>query len=300
MLANSCSTGIERTKTVTLSRADKKFLQKSPEESFIDSIIVTPLSSWQIGKQFVVTDNKASLLYDLYDAGGRLIHGDSLKGCNVSFMGVNKESDPAGGDVYHAVFSIDESGRKMTYRSRKDFDDLNKAIWSDFPFLIDKDILNQLNNLLRNRKLWIKTSLWNDSQGSQINGAKFIPVTVTDIEPGNGVFPMRVVFTDGKIIAYVPMNMKGGNALYESRTFPTLFSLADPKLAYPNITPEIWTLICEGNVTQGMTKEECKLSMGNPKDVESGHDWNSLMDYWKYDNGAYLMFQDGRLINYRK
>lgn len=94
--------------------------------------------------------------------------------------------------------------------------------------------------------------------------------------------------------------MKGSSSNYESRSFSSLFSLNDPKLAYPGITPEIWEIICRGGLTVGMTKEECKLSLGNPKEVDTGHDWNSLMDYWKYDDGTYLLFQDGRLINYRK
>ena len=49
----------------------------------------------------------------------------------------------------------------------------------------------------------------------------------------------------------------------------------------------------------GMTKEECKLSLGNPTDVNSGHDWNSTIDFWQYPNGSYLRFQDGLLVSFR-
>ena len=48
-----------------------------------------------------------------------------------------------------------------------------------------------------------------------------------------------------------------------------------------------------------MTKEECKLSLGNPTDVNSGHDWNSTIDFWQYPNGSYLRFQDGLLVSFR-
>ena len=47
----------------------------------------------------------------------------------------------------------------------------------------------------------------------------------------------------------------------------------------------VWEMICAGKVREGMTKEECRLSLGNPDDVDSGHDWNSTLDIWRYENG---------------
>ena len=85
----------------------------------------------------------------------------------------------------------------------------------------------------------------------------------------------------------------------ESRTFPSLVSIYDPKLKYPQITAETWKLIQEGKVALGMTKEECKLSLGNPSEADSGHDWNNTIDVWSYPDGTCLHFQDGLLVNFR-
>ena len=85
----------------------------------------------------------------------------------------------------------------------------------------------------------------------------------------------------------------------ESRTFADLFFVADPKIRHSSIRPEIWELICEGKVKSGMTKEECKLALGNPDDVATGHDWNQTIDIWNYKNGMYLQFQDGLLTKFR-
>ena len=93
--------------------------------------------------------------------------------------------------------------------------------------------------------------------------------------------------------------MNAGGAGNESRTFQNLFSLADPKIKFPGIQDEVWSLIQLGKVRPGMTKEECKLSLGNPSDVNSGHDWNSTIDLWQYTNGTFLRFQDGVLLDFR-
>ena len=93
--------------------------------------------------------------------------------------------------------------------------------------------------------------------------------------------------------------MNIGSSGVESRTFRNLFYLSDPKLKYPDILPSTWEAIQNGRLVKGMTKDECKLSVGNPSDVNSGHDWNSTLDVWQYPNGTYLQFQDGVLVGFR-
>lgn len=298
--STACSTGIERTKTVKLSKADKKFLIPAPEDIFMDSIAVEQLNQWKPGKSFRVADNKVSLLYEVYDKSGRRCHEDSLEGKTAKYIGIKEMTNAAGNLVYIVNFYIPDLEKTLQFRSGKDYRDLMNSTWADFPFLIDEELVALIDERLRGREVWIKTPLWYDKDGVLTNGSKFIPVRIISVTPGTGVFAMNASFTDGKTVANVPMNMKGSSSNYESRSFSSLFSLNDPKLAYPGITPEIWEIICRGCLTVGMTKEECKLSLGNPKEVDTGHDWNSLMDYWKYDDGTYLLFQDGRLINYRK
>ena len=88
--------------------------------------------------------------------------------------------------------------------------------------------------------------------------------------------------------------------LHDSRSFSALFYLSDPKRRYPQITQENWALIQEGKVGLGMTKEECKLAIGNPDEVRSGHNRAQIMDIWQYSNGTYLFFADGLLNEYRQ
>ena len=93
--------------------------------------------------------------------------------------------------------------------------------------------------------------------------------------------------------------MNPSNRGLESRTFSTLFYLSDPKLRYPSIRRDVWDLIRNESVREGMTKEECKLALGNPDDVATGHDWSQTIDIWNYKNGTFLQFQDGLLTRFR-
>jgi hypothetical protein len=48
-----------------------------------------------------------------------------------------------------------------------------------------------------------------------------------------------------------------------------------------------------------MTKEECRLSLGNPAEVDTGHDYSQTLDLWKYNDGTTLWFEDGILTRIR-
>ena len=48
-----------------------------------------------------------------------------------------------------------------------------------------------------------------------------------------------------------------------------------------------------------MPRDECRLSLGAPKDVDYGRSYSSAYEQWTYSNGAYLIFEDGLLKRYR-
>ena len=166
------------------------------------------------------------------------------------------------------------------------------------PMIIDLEIVKKVGDRLIGKTFWTKSALWYDMEGEKINGRKFVPVKIEDIKAGDMVFPFKIFVSDenGKN-AILYMNLI--NSGMESRTFPAVFFVNDPKLKYPAISQEVWDLITRGLVAEGMTKEECKLSLGTPDDVNSGHDWNQTIDLWRYDNGMYLRFQDGILTSFR-
>ncbi|MCH5239528.1 MAG: hypothetical protein J1F38_04845 [Muribaculaceae bacterium] len=293
----SCFTGIESTKKITLSREEKKLTLPTPEEEYMMSLTSTPLKEWPTGKRFIVSDDKAILVI-VPQRGIYPTPPDSLKGKVMEFLGIESKINAAGN--INVGLSFTDGAYTYDYDTGKDFEYAMEHFQSDqIPMLIDEDMILMARNLLVGQKFWIRSPLWYDKEGNRIDGKKFVEVTVTGVEPGNLVFPLQLqITTKDNNVAYVFMNF--GNADNESRSFHNIFSLTDIKKHYPAIENDVWELICNGKVKAGMTKEEVKLSVGNPSDTSSGHDYSQTYDIWSFDNGMVLWFEDGRLVRTRQ
>jgi hypothetical protein len=276
-----------------MSGSEKRAVLPSAEDDFISALAPIPISAWKTGKKFLVTDNKASLLFDA--AVSDISYADSLKNEIISFASLNHRIKPDGNQ--EAVIIYNWNGKQLVYPTNRSLDSALASITgSNIPMLIDLDMVSTCDSLIKGKTLWTRTGLWYDENLQQIDGIRFAKVYVDSITPGNLVFPFMVHFTDpaGRH-AHIPMNISSGSNLSDNRSFGSLFALSDPRVKYPTITDEHWDLICSGKVELGMTKDECRLSLGNPHDLDSGHDWNSTIDIWRYSDGRCLMFQDGLL-----
>lgn len=293
----SCFTGIESTKKINLSREDKKRNTPTPEELFMSQIQGSPLSDWQRGKRFIVSDNKA-LLVIVPQEGLLPVAPDSIKGKILEFEGVQSKINAAGELTVTIVFS--DGIFLYTYNTGKEFDEAMVNVKSDqIPMLIDEEMVTAARGLLKGKKFWSKSSLWYNEQGERIDGLKYSEVIVEDVFPGNYIFPLwlKLKAEDNKN-AFLYMNF--GSADNESRAFANLFSLSDIRKQYPGIEPETWNLISRGEVKEGMTKDEVRLALGNPRDLTSGHDYSQTLDIWRYENGKVIWFEDGRIVRIRQ
>ena len=114
------------------------------------------------------------------------------------------------------------------------------------------------------------------------------------------VLPLKVLFTAKDNGDKACLWMTDGNTLMQGRDFDALFSLRDIRRSYSSISDANWRRIVNGQVAEGMTKEECRLAKGAPKSIRQLPDQRGLREYWLYDGGAYLYFVDGILTNNRK
>lgn len=294
---SSCFTGIESTKKINLSREDKKNLHPSKEESFMYNLQPIPLKEWQNGKNFIVSDNRA-LMVIIPEEGILPYAPDSIKGKTFKFVGVEPKINAAGNLTVAIRFSDDTY--IYYYDTGKEFDKAMEEVKSDqIPMLIDQDMIDQARDILANQQVWSRSNLWYDSDGNRIDGKKYVELTIIDVTPGNMVFPLKLELkTEDGHTVYVYMNF--GNADNESRAFHNLFSLTDIRKHYPSIEKETWEYISEGKVKEGMTKDEVRLALGNPNDLNSGHDYSQTLDIWSYENGRVLWFEDGRLVRIRQ
>lgn len=145
------------------------------------------------------------------------------------------------------------------------------------------------------------TQLWYSPDGAQtVPGLRHVPVTITDVQPGNAVYPLRVVFRSDSMPGERSMYMTLGSGRTSTRNFHTLFAFENPKVKYPFITDEVWDLIQHSLVKKGMTRLECRLALGAPQTVGQRPYSAGMYEYWQYSDGVYLLFEEGYLSFARK
>lgn len=75
-----------------------------------------------------------------------------------------------------------------------------------------------------------------------------------------------------------------------------LFGFEDIQKKYPGITEKRWQLISRGDLEAGMSTDECRLSVGDPVEIELKKD--NRFETWFY-NGKTLEFENGTLRRYK-
>lgn len=298
VLLTSCFTGVEGTQTIRMSRKETKIAAPTPEEMFLSDIVTgVPLGEWKEGRRFYVSDDKIALLLlqrSLTDDISRQPH----KGDILTFRGTEQEKHPDGSTTI--VLCLEEDSSVYLYDTGRSAEEAFREYNTLQPeALIDMETINRLDKRLHDRTFWTRSSLWYDRDDEDFRGRKYVTVTVTAVTPGNMVFPVKITFRDesGTEGNYY-MNL-GDEKISTSRSFASLFYLEDLRKHYPQIDEEVWRLIQNGQVKEGMTKQECRLALGAPIDSESSRDYTSLRDYWKYDGGRYLVFENGLLVEFR-
>ena len=298
LMLTACFTGVESTKAIT--KKDVKRALEGTEEAVdaergkMYSVAKASFAEWQPGKLFYVTDDNVKLLFAPNAASATA----SLQQHYLSYKGYSTDTSIDGKDCVVIAFA-DEAGNEYLLPTNKTLEELSQPqLPYSIPFLIDIDEILQLRSMLVGKAVYVKSPLWYDAQGNLITGRKFVKVEIKDVLPGNKVFPYKVRFADGEREAY--MFMSSAQSSVQNRTYTDLFSDSDVHLRYPEISDENWACIIRGDVALGMTKDECRLSLGTPKTIDRRPTYDGLVEYWTYDNGVYLIFEDGLLRRYRK
>ncbi len=286
-----CFTGIESTPKITASDVRRENALPTTEDGFLAKVTPSPFKEWTAGKRFHVTDDKVSLIF-----GPTLKPGTKLAGKTITYDSATTSADFTGREVTDLTF-VTPDGQRPVYRINRDIS--TDSASPDVPFTIQKSIIEDARNLLQGKRLYIMTSQWRDSLDRITGGRKFVPVTITDIGYGTANYPIRVTFTDDGSGKEAMLFLSTGDDTKSSRRFAAQFSLDNPRKRYPAITDETWALIIDGKLRQGMTRDECRLSLGAPNDVDRAAGYNAMHEVWSYENGIYLIFEDGLLKTFR-
>lgn len=292
-MLTSCFTGIESTPKITASDVRKENIKETSEQKFTADISGEPLGDWKRGKRFYVTDNRlASLMGPGADQNG------NLRGTMITFNSYMPEISITG-DTITALNFTDSKGNILRYRSDSSPEALIARRSVEIPFTIEESIIDEVRRRMKGNTYYVMTSMWYDAADQSMTGLKFVPVTVEEVMEGNTVYPVKLILklADGHLFR---LFMSVGSNLKAPRGFATLFSFTDPRLRYPSVTEENWNNIIHGRVAEGMTRDECRLSLGAPARITRRNDRSYLYEMWHYENGVYLVFQDGLLSNFRR
>lgn len=293
VLVSSCFTGIESTPKITANDVKKQNVVITPEQRFIAGVGVIPFSQWHAGKRFYVTDDKIALAF------GASSHGvGNMKGGLLTYIGLDSVTDVAGNNIAVLSFSND-SGDTLVYRTDFPIKILKSKEAMEIPYAIDLDVVACVNETLATKELFILTPAWLNADGASVNGRKFVKVVIDKVIPGNSMYPLMVCFTDDKGTKGA-VYMSLGASRQATRNFDTLFSFRDPRVNYQNVSDENWDRIKNGQVALEMTREECRLALGSPKEIDRRPGYGGVAERWIYPDGVYLLFEDGVLSDFRR
>lgn len=289
-----CGTGIESTAPVTdkeVKRVEDYYAESSVQSTL--KISSDSVSSWRKGKPFYVTNDRVVLIFENPDnytpdqihlAGRTLLYQGFEVGSVLDNRAVVTLKFTDGTNVYR-------------YCTNKEM----SALPRDFqvPFLVDEDMVSSVAKQIVGQTLYVRTRLWYDVHSQQmIDRRQYIAVKVDSVLPGDDALPLKVVFTTVDTHERAMLRISTGKSL-QSRDFDSMFSLKDPRSEYPDITPENWLRITMGKVAEGMNKVECRMAKGAPKQIVRNPTHDGMGEYWYYDGGEFLHFEDGILKQFR-
>lgn len=298
LLLQSCFTGVESTPKITYkdvkeNRADRK----APETELAATFVAPDFAGWRDGKRFYVTSDRISLVLAA-DRPADVVF--PREGSEMIFRGCRTATSLTGNDVVEILFTLPGTADTLAYRTNATTAELMARKKVEVPFTIDTDLVAAVHSAIVGKNLFVKTPLWFNADGQAVEGRKFVKVHITDVQPANEIYPFRVLFTDDYGTTHSVFMSADNGSRWSPREFDAIFSFTDPHLDYPRISDEMWSYIIRNRVKEGMTKPEARLSLGDPANIDRGHDHSSAYERWNYSNGIYLIFEDGLLVRFNR
>lgn len=224
----------------------------------------------------------------------------NMKGTRWIYDSMVSEEDWMGQQLLQLRF-ISPQGRAYRYSTGRPMSAVSDTAYHPaISVLYPESHIVRTDSIFRSRTLYI---LYNDARvfypadtlpGTSIH-QKFVPVQVDSVTVGTEVAPLCVHFTNSGEKGYFYASLPGSRQTSTSTPLTRYFSLTDPYLPHPDITPEIWSVIQQSQVRVDMTAEEVRLAWGRPSRVERKPSRTGVIEYWYYSNNRVLQMWDGRL-----
>lgn len=290
----SCFTGIESTPRISSGDVRKHDAATlTAEQQFLSEIKPAIPSEWATGKRFYITDDKISIIFLPGETST-----DSLTGHDLVFERFEFNQSVTGEDNVRAVFHLDDNAAELVYPldvTPKDFKERKRL---EVPFTVERSVVEAVDSAMIGQTYYISTPKWyKASDDKAVKGLRHIPVKIDRVDAGTYIYPLRVYFTCEGEGYWIPMTI--GTDRSATKNFAAVFNFDNPRVKYPLIKDETWDLIVHSRVAEGMTRDECRLALGAPNSYRTIPTINAIVEQWSYDDGMYLMFEDGILTRFR-
>lgn len=293
---SGCFTGVESTPKIKASEAEKveKEIGGKAESEFLSGVAPLPPSEWDGQTRFYVSDDKISLIFTSTST-----RTDSLAGHTLSFRGFAPTASVTGEDATEVTF-ISDRGDLLHYVISATPDEILRRNRLDIPFTVEMTPVAKADSLMRGHTYYVTTAIWYDDTGRAVNRLRHVPVTVVSVTAGNHNHPLLVNFHEQGSETVYSVFMTIGNDRMATRNFETLFAFDNPRSKYPQIADDMWEKIIHSQLADGMTRDEARLALGAPNEITRVPTNAAMIERWSYDDGIYLIFEDGILTRFRK
>lgn len=294
LILQGCFTGVDSTPKIKPSEVRRSLPAPKAEDSYLGGLNEQPPSQWEVGKRFLVADRRIGLAMGLPGSQSRIVRGDTIR-----YVGHETIVPVTGGQVEVLIFR-GPANTELRYRTSLEPRQFDRATAVSLPYAIDLDLVEQVRRQMQDKDYYLMTSAAYDLAGQPLKTRRFIPVRVDSVRPGNEYYPLQLLLTDSdhkRLMLYMSADNQQGKM---PRRFSNLFSLTDPRLNHPNITDANWKLITNGRVAEGMTREEVLLAVGQPDNIDRQPGYSYMREIWTFENGIYLIFEDGLLRAFRQ
>lgn len=290
-MMQGCFTGIESTPKITSKEVSRRQADVSAEEKFAQTLLPESFSKWQPGHRLLVADSRLGMLFER--------EPEVAEGTILEYCGFEPGISYTGDSIVMLEFTERQSARLLRYRLNHSPSELNMLERFTLPLTVDLEMIDKMKSQLVGHKYYVTTNLRVDPMVRPVaSGKKFIEVKITDILPGNGIYPSVVEITDTDgVTSYLVMT--NGTERGATRNFNDIFSFSNPRLRYPTVTDRAWDCIVNSTIIPGMTTEECRLAIGSPRDIRRWQNGSTFFERWIFDNGSYCEFADGILASFR-
>lgn len=140
-------------------------------------------------------------------------------------------------------------------------------------------------------------SLEGKQSESRVHLPRYTVLEIKEVKPASpGSLAVLLLEDKSGSIYEVETDLKYDVIIKNDNYIEDLFGFEDIQKKYPGITGKRWQIISRGELEAGMSTDECRLSIGDPVEIELKKD--NRFETWFY-NGQTLEFENGTLRRYK-